>query len=113
ERNAALPGDRIAALKRFHEAGVFTWLSLEPTIDVEASLSIVDVTHEFVDLYKVGRANYLPMTARTDWRDYSFACSISSPKSARVGTSSGTCSPTFRQAFQTRCACPSIIERAS
>jgi DNA repair photolyase len=71
ERNAALPGDRIAALRRFHEKGIFTWVSLEPTLDVEASLAIVDATHQFVDLYKVGRANYLKeITRTTDWADY-------------------------------------------
>lgn len=71
ERGAALPGDRIATLRRFHEAGIFTWVSLEPTLDVEASLAIVEATHEFVDLYKVGQANYLKeITRATDWRDY-------------------------------------------
>lgn len=45
ERDAADPDDRIATLRRFHEAGIFTWVSLEPTIDVEASLAIVDATH--------------------------------------------------------------------
>jgi DNA repair photolyase len=70
ERNAALPADRIAALRAFHERGIFTWVSLEPTIDVESSLAIVEATHEFVDLFKVGRVNYLPMTRTTDWGDY-------------------------------------------
>ena len=70
ERNAALPGDRIDALKAFHARGIFTWVSLEPTLDIEASLAIVEATHGFVDLYKVGRVNYLPMTKTTDWRDY-------------------------------------------
>jgi DNA repair photolyase len=70
ERNAALPADRIAALRAFHEAGIFTWVSLEPTLDIEASLAIVEATHGFVELYKVGRVNYLPMTKTTDWRDY-------------------------------------------
>jgi hypothetical protein len=70
ERAAALPGDRIAALKKFHEAGIFTWVSLEPTIDCDSSLQIVKETHEFVDLYKIGRANYLPITRSTDWKDY-------------------------------------------
>lgn len=70
ERGAALPGDRIATLRRFHDAGIFTWVSLEPTLDVESSLSIVQATHEFVDLYKIGRVNYLPMTKTTDWQDY-------------------------------------------
>lgn len=70
ERGAALPGDRIATLKKFHEAGIFTWVSLEPTLNVESSLQIVQTTHQFVDLYKIGRANYLPMTNATDWQDY-------------------------------------------
>jgi DNA repair photolyase len=71
ERNAALPGDRITALKTFHEADIFTWVSLEPTLDVEASLALVEATHGFVDLYKVGRANYVKeITRTTDWRDY-------------------------------------------
>lgn len=70
ERGAALPGDRIAALKKFHQRGIFTWISLEPTIDTQASLEIVKETHEFVDLYKIGRVNYLPITKTTDWRDY-------------------------------------------
>lgn len=70
ERNAALPGDRIAALRTFHEKGIFTWVSLEPTLDCESSLEIVRATAPFVDLYKVGRVNYLPMTKTTDWKDY-------------------------------------------
>jgi len=70
ERGAALPGDRLAALRAFHERGVFTWVSLEPTIDCDHSLEVVKATHEFVDLYKVGRVNYLPITKTTDWRDY-------------------------------------------
>lgn len=71
ERHAALPNDRITALRHFHNAGIFTWVSLEPTLDVEASLAIVDATYEFVDLYKIGRANYVPtITKVVDWRDY-------------------------------------------
>jgi len=70
ERGAADPSDRIDTLRKFHDRGIFTWVSLEPTIDVDASLSIVDATHEFVDLYKVGRVNYIKITKTTDWRDY-------------------------------------------
>jgi hypothetical protein len=70
EASAALPGDRVAALKQFHKRGIFTWVSLEPTLDSESSLQIVQETHPYVDLYKVGRVNYLPMTKTTDWNDY-------------------------------------------
>lgn len=70
ERGAADPADRITTLQAFHRAGIFTWVSLEPTLDTESSLAIIETTHEFVDLYKIGRANYLPMTSTTDWESY-------------------------------------------
>jgi len=70
ERGAALPADRMATLKEFHDRGIFTWVSLEPTLDCESSLEIIERTHEYVDLYKVGRANYLPITSSTDWESY-------------------------------------------
>lgn len=70
ERGAALPQDRIDTLRKFHDAGIFTWVSLEPTLDTASSLEIIRHTNQFVDLYKIGRANYLPMTYTTDWREY-------------------------------------------
>jgi DNA repair photolyase len=70
EPKAALPSDRLEALRRFHNAGIFTWVSLEPTLDVESSLAIVRETHEFVDLFKIGQVNYLPMTKTTNWHEY-------------------------------------------
>lgn len=70
ETGAAAPEARISTLKAFHDAGIFTWVSLEPTLDTESSLAIIEHTHEFVDLYKIGRANYLPMTYTTDWESY-------------------------------------------
>lgn len=71
ERAAALPHDRIEALMLFRRAGIYTWVSLEPTLDIEHSLAVVDATYEFVDLYKVGRANYLKeITRTTDWDGY-------------------------------------------
>lgn len=70
EPRAALPKSRIDALVAFHEAGIFNWVSLEPTLDVEASLQIIRETHEFVNLYKIGRVNYSGLTKTTDWKDY-------------------------------------------
>ena len=68
EPNAPLPGDRIAALKAFFEADIFTWASLEPVFNVEATLAVIAATHEFVNLYKVGRMNYFNLPI--DWREY-------------------------------------------
>lgn len=71
EPDAAMPWDRIETLRRFYERGIFTWVSLEPTLDADASVSIVKETHEFVDLYKIGKANYVKKVSdRIDWADY-------------------------------------------
>jgi DNA repair photolyase len=71
EPHAAEPDDRIDALKKFSERGVFTWASIEPTLSVEHSLAVIEATSGFVDLYKIGKANYLKeITSKTDWRDY-------------------------------------------
>lgn len=70
ESGAALATDRVETLQKFNDKGIYTWVSLEPTLDIEASLEIVRQTHSFVDLYKVGRVNYMPMTKTTDWEGY-------------------------------------------
>jgi hypothetical protein len=71
EPNAASPDDRIAALKAFSKKGIFTWVSLEPTLNVEASLSVVEATHGYVNLYKIGRVNYCKEISDTiDWENY-------------------------------------------
>ena len=70
ETKAALPQDRIDTLKKFHESGIFTWVSCEPVLDVEATLKIIELTHPFVDFFKIGRVNYIGLTKTTDWPDF-------------------------------------------
>ena len=58
-------------MKAFYEKDIFTWVSLEPTLDVESSLGIVEATHGFVDLFKVGKANYLGEYSKgIDWQAF-------------------------------------------
>jgi DNA repair photolyase len=70
ERAAALPDDRIRTLRTFHDAGIYTWVSLEPVLDTAATLEIIRQTHPFVDLYKCGRVNYTGLTKTTDWKQF-------------------------------------------
>lgn len=70
ERNAALPVDRIATLRSFHDASIYTWVSLEPVLDTEATKEIIRETYQFVDLYKVGRVNYVGLTKTTNWERF-------------------------------------------
>lgn len=70
EAGAALPQDRVDTLKAFHSRGIFTWVSLEPVYDTEATLEIIRRTHSFVDFYKVGRINYHRLTKEINWREF-------------------------------------------
>lgn len=68
EPNAALPDERMAALRSMHLSGVHTWASLEPVLDPKQTLELIRRTHEYVDLYKVGTLNHYPN--QTDWKRF-------------------------------------------
>jgi DNA repair photolyase len=70
EPNAAPPGDRIEALAAFHEAGVPTWVSLEPVLDPGATLEIIRRTAPVVDEFRVGKLNYRSEAEAIDWRTF-------------------------------------------
>jgi DNA repair photolyase len=67
EPGSALPKDRMEALKIAHEQGIKTWVSLEPVIDPQQTLALIDVTHEFVDFYGVGKWNHDARVNSIDW----------------------------------------------
>lgn len=57
EPNASAPAERIQALKAAHQKGIKTWVSFEPVLEEEEVYKLLDETHEFVDLYKVGKCS--------------------------------------------------------
>jgi DNA repair photolyase len=52
EPKAALPDDRLNTLKRFHDAGIFTWVSLEPVYDTAMTIALIKETAGYVDFIK-------------------------------------------------------------
>lgn len=68
EPGAAVPEERIYTIAAFHQSGIPTWVSLEPVIDPESALEIIRETHDFVDLYKVGKINHHPLSDSINWR---------------------------------------------
>jgi DNA repair photolyase len=75
ESKAPSPQDRLAALKEFHSAGIYTWVSMEPIISPASSLQVVALTHQFVDHYKTGLMNVrgVPLPdgySNHDWKAY-------------------------------------------
>lgn len=49
--------DRIDTFKELKSNGVRTWCSLEPVIFPDQTLELIDLTHEWVDEYRVGQLN--------------------------------------------------------
>jgi hypothetical protein len=75
EPNAPSPQDRLDAVKEFYDAGIYTWLSLEPIINPATSLDVVRQSHEWVDHFKTGKMNVrgVPLPdgyAKHDWTAY-------------------------------------------
>lgn len=68
EPNAALPQERVEALRRLHEAGVRTWASIEPIIEASESLAVIERSLPFVDEYMLGKLNHIPND--TDWPQF-------------------------------------------
>jgi DNA repair photolyase len=69
EPGAALPVERIETLKILHEAGIKTFVSMEPVIDPAQSLELMLLTLPFVDQYKIGKLNhYENRFAKIDWK---------------------------------------------
>lgn len=70
EPKATSPNERIESLKQAHNMGIKTWVSFEPVIDPEAVYRLIEITHNFVDLYKVGKMNYHPISKTINWRKF-------------------------------------------
>lgn len=70
EPGAALPDERIEALRIAKSAGLQTWVSFEPVINPEAVYRLIDATADFVDLYKVGKLNYHQRAKEIDWAEF-------------------------------------------
>lgn len=71
ESFAALPEDRFEAMETIHNACIRTWASIEPVIIPEQSLEIMEVTHSYVDAYKIGKLNHFgKQESKVDWTKF-------------------------------------------
>lgn len=70
EPRAALPADRIAAIKLAKEKDIETWVSLEPVINPSTSLEIIQQTHHIVDYFRIGKMNHRDTFSALIWRRF-------------------------------------------
>ena len=70
EPNAAPPQERIENLWKAKHHGIKTWVSFEPVVDPVAVLKLISDTHEFVDLYMIGKLNNHSFAKTIDWQKF-------------------------------------------
>lgn len=68
EPGAAIPADRIEALRQLSLAGINTWASIEPVLDPVESIAVIEASLPFVSAYKVGKLNH--RASSTDWSKF-------------------------------------------
>jgi len=69
EPRAASPTQRMDNLKAAKDAGIKTWMSLEPIIHPDQAYDVINQTHEFVDFYGVGKLNYNSHQKTISWKE--------------------------------------------
>ncbi len=68
EPQAAPIKERFSLLKRAHQLGIYTWVSLEPVIDPEQALKVIKKAMPYVDFWKIGKLNHMKdIEGQIDW----------------------------------------------
>jgi len=70
EKGAATTEERINAIRKAHDLGIFTYVSLEPVWIPAQTLELIDLTKDFIDFYKIGKLNYDPQQKKVDWSEF-------------------------------------------
>ena len=68
EPRAAPIAERIEALREAHRQRIFTWVSVEPVVDPDEAIKVVESLRGEVDFWKIGKLNHdREREAGIDW----------------------------------------------
>ena len=68
EPMASTVQSRLNILRKAHEMGIYTWVSMEPVIIPQEALEVIRQAHDYVDFWKVGKLNHNKEVERSiDW----------------------------------------------
>ncbi len=63
--------DRLKTLEAAFEKGIYTWVSLEPVIDPDDALLLIERYSKYVHLWKIGKLNHMKAVEDTvDWSKF-------------------------------------------
>jgi len=63
--------ERIEAIREAHARGIFTWISVEPVVDPDEAIKVVESLRGEVDFWKIGKLNHdRQREAAIDWRRF-------------------------------------------
>ena len=66
EPGAETPFSRLMALRKAHDKGIKTWISMEPVLDEHSVLALL--VAPYIDLFKIGKLNYYP--SNINWKRF-------------------------------------------
>lgn len=69
EPGAAPTSERIEVLRKAHEMGIKTWVSLEPVWSKDDVCKLILDCHEWADEIKIGKLNYHPHAKEVNWKE--------------------------------------------
>ena len=70
EPGAADPGARYYAAQMAHAMGIKTWISLEPILDFDETLRVVDAIGPYINHWKIGKINHHKYRMEPEWRPF-------------------------------------------
>ena len=59
EPNAASIKERRATIKKANKLGIKTWVSIEPVIDPDPTLKLIEKLHSYVDYWEIGKIDHI------------------------------------------------------
>jgi DNA repair photolyase len=71
EPYASSVSDRLKTLQTAYKKGIYTWLSLEPVIDTNQALALIQEAHSYVNFWKIGKLNHMKeIEEKIDWGEF-------------------------------------------
>ena len=68
EPHASTVQSRLRILRKAHDMGIYTWVSMEPVIVPQEALDVIRKAHDYVDFWKIGKLNHnKEIETRVDW----------------------------------------------